>query len=766
MRQSERADRYAEAAARALENGAVRDDDGSIRLDGITLVRPDGTATYQLASVADDLALGHHSHHPRLGSPARTRRCSRESHTPSGASCPEVIHHGLLLGADGKKLSKRHGHSVGRRAAGGGGARGGSPRVPPRAWPSRARRVARRGPTRPARDRRDRGDVRTRRWRRSATRPSGWHVRFGARARLSRCVRSPSRCSSPCSVALGEEARPTLERLVGAPRAERRRGRRGRRARALRELKAVGGDLKTVRRALTGAERGPELWTVLAYLSGPRGAAAQPAAPRRGRRNRLGSVPSLGCGSTTRLRVQLVELPPPPTEIGMYVCGPTVYQRRPHRERPAVRGVLLDGPLAPGQRPRGEARPQHHRRQRQDLRRGSRGKRAARRRGIGVVSRRCRAVRARRGRRVSEGDRDDGRDHRADRRPRRAGITPIAVDGDVYFRVASFPGYGAAFRAAPRSDGGLRAEPAQGRPARLRALEGEQAGRGHRLGLTLGSRSSRLAHRVLGDGGARARARVLDPRRRARHRVPAPRERACAVAQRRPSVREDLGPQRDASLHRREDVEVARQRRDDPRRPRPLGHRDGARCSSSPPTGASHSTSRTRRWRRRQRRPRRCGTPCAASSAPRATGSGLRRRSRTTSTRRRRSRCFTTSPVRARSTSSGAGSRSSVSAGCRRRGRRARRGDEGSPSSGSRREPRGTTRRPTPQGRDPRRRVGSSATPQARSSSCRRRDQRSRLRPQSGARGASRTACGARALGRRAGGGDARVARRGARGRR
>src|SRR5439155_3076067 len=28
-----------------------------------------------------------------------------------GAELPEVIHHGLILGEDGKKLSKRHGHA-------------------------------------------------------------------------------------------------------------------------------------------------------------------------------------------------------------------------------------------------------------------------------------------------------------------------------------------------------------------------------------------------------------------------------------------------------------------------------------------------------------------------------------------------------------------------------------------------------------------------------------------------------------------------------
>ena len=51
--ESERGDLYVEAAGTALGNGAVRDDDGSVRLDGVTLLRPDGTATYQLATVAE-----------------------------------------------------------------------------------------------------------------------------------------------------------------------------------------------------------------------------------------------------------------------------------------------------------------------------------------------------------------------------------------------------------------------------------------------------------------------------------------------------------------------------------------------------------------------------------------------------------------------------------------------------------------------------------------------------------------------------------------
>jgi hypothetical protein len=62
----------------------------------------------------------------------------------------------------------------------------------------------------------------------------------------------------PQPVTLPEEARPTIERfgdLVGGEPRE-----------TIRELKAVGGDLRAVRLALTGSDRGPELWTVLHAL--------------------------------------------------------------------------------------------------------------------------------------------------------------------------------------------------------------------------------------------------------------------------------------------------------------------------------------------------------------------------------------------------------------------------------------------------------------------------------------------------------------------
>jgi len=61
VRQSERRARYAEAAERAVVTGsAVVDNDGAVRLAdvGTTLLRAEGTATYQLASIVDDLELG------------------------------------------------------------------------------------------------------------------------------------------------------------------------------------------------------------------------------------------------------------------------------------------------------------------------------------------------------------------------------------------------------------------------------------------------------------------------------------------------------------------------------------------------------------------------------------------------------------------------------------------------------------------------------------------------------------------------------------
>jgi hypothetical protein len=68
----------------------------------------------------------------------------------------------------------------------------------------------------------------------------------------------------------------------------------------------------------------------------------------------------------------------PDEEVGIYACGPTVYSRiHIGNARPFVVFSLLAASCARGLR--GEAGRQRHRHQRQDLRRGARGRRALRR---------------------------------------------------------------------------------------------------------------------------------------------------------------------------------------------------------------------------------------------------------------------------------------------------------------------------------------------------------------------------------------------------
>src|SRR5919202_5892072 len=95
VRQSERADRYLAAAETLGE-----------RFDGITLLRPDGTATYHLASVVDDMDFGI-THVVRGFDHRPNEALHRRLFEALGARPPEFVHHGLILGEDGKKLAKR-----------------------------------------------------------------------------------------------------------------------------------------------------------------------------------------------------------------------------------------------------------------------------------------------------------------------------------------------------------------------------------------------------------------------------------------------------------------------------------------------------------------------------------------------------------------------------------------------------------------------------------------------------------------------------------
>jgi glutamyl-tRNA synthetase len=266
LRQSERGELYATAVERAeTDGGASRDTDGSLRLGGVTLLRADGTATYQLATVVDDLDL--RITHVIRGSDHRpNEELQRRIARALGGELPAVIHHGLLLGDDGKKLSKRHGHAsvADLRDEG-------IPATAVRAYldeldlPVHDVRFDRARIGRLAID--------------AITAMSDEELATAADAPVSLArslrgartlveARAMARAIvAPDAVSLPAEAATTLERFAqlraGAPDGLDEAGARA----IVRELKAVGGDLRMLRLALTGAERGPELWTVVAALS-------------------------------------------------------------------------------------------------------------------------------------------------------------------------------------------------------------------------------------------------------------------------------------------------------------------------------------------------------------------------------------------------------------------------------------------------------------------------------------------------------------------
>jgi glutamyl/glutaminyl-tRNA synthetase len=267
VRQSERGALYADAAERALEAGAAtRDDEGALRLggDGTTLLRPDGTATYQLASVADDLdlritqVLRGSDHRPNLELHRRIARAI-------GGELPEVIHHGLLLGEDGKKLSKRHGHSSIAELRD-----EGFPPEAVRAYLSELGLPEHDVHLDLARLRRLAIDAIAALPDEELAAAAGAPldavpVLRGARSLVE--AREYARLvTDPAPADLREDAHPTLQRFaeLREPAPERLSPDE---ARAIvRELKAVGGDLRALRLALTGAATGPELAAVLAAL--------------------------------------------------------------------------------------------------------------------------------------------------------------------------------------------------------------------------------------------------------------------------------------------------------------------------------------------------------------------------------------------------------------------------------------------------------------------------------------------------------------------
>ena len=260
VRQSERFVRHREAAHLIGEP----DDDGALRFGHTTLLRPDGTPTYQLASAVDDVDFG--ITHVIRGADHRDNAPLQAAlFRALGAEPPEFVHHGLLLGPDGHKLSKRHGaasvadlREEGIPAA---AVRAyleelGLPRHDVHLDLARVRRLAIEAIAAMS-DEELAGEA-------------GAPVELAPALRGARDLAEAREWArsilAPEPAALPEGSAPTLDRFR-----ELREAANGSldpaQARALvRELKAVGGDLRALRVALTGRERGPELATVIAAL--------------------------------------------------------------------------------------------------------------------------------------------------------------------------------------------------------------------------------------------------------------------------------------------------------------------------------------------------------------------------------------------------------------------------------------------------------------------------------------------------------------------
>ncbi len=250
--QSKRAARHREAAHTIGEP----DTEGALRFGRITLLRPDGSATYQLASAVDDLDFG--ITHVIRGSDHRANAELQGSLIAAlGGTPPEYIHHGLLLGEDGHKLSKRHGaSSLGDLREEGIPAEAvrayldelGLPRHDVNLDLSRIKRLSIEALGRLSDD--------------ELAARVGVPVSVAPVLRGARDLREAREYAeqvlSPESVAV--DAPETLERLREL--VEGGVDPKG----IVRELKAVGGNLKAVRLALTGRERGPELAAVIAAL--------------------------------------------------------------------------------------------------------------------------------------------------------------------------------------------------------------------------------------------------------------------------------------------------------------------------------------------------------------------------------------------------------------------------------------------------------------------------------------------------------------------
>ena len=265
VRQSDRAGRHLEAA---------RDAGLPQRFEGVMLWRDEGPPTFHLASVVDDGDFGI-THVVRGSDHRANEELHAALHHALGTNPPQVIHHGLVVGGDGKKLSKRaEGATVASlRDAG---------------YPAEAVRAYLEELDLPKHDvhldldrirslsvdvlaQLDDDALAERVGVPAEAAPilRGAHDLVEARALARSVLDRPSNTVllSPETLERFVELRSKLPDVLGKDEAKS----------VVRELKAVGGNLRALRVALTGAERGPELWAVLRAL--PRDEALRRALP-------------------------------------------------------------------------------------------------------------------------------------------------------------------------------------------------------------------------------------------------------------------------------------------------------------------------------------------------------------------------------------------------------------------------------------------------------------------------------------------------------
>jgi glutamyl-tRNA synthetase len=245
VRQSGRAERHREVGAPL---GA--------RFEGVTLVRENGSPTYQLASVVDDIDFGI-THIVRGNDHRPNEALQRRLFEALGATPPEFVHHGLILGEDGRKLAKRApGATVASLRDAGIPAEAARayldelevPRHDVHLDLARVRRLSTEALAALSDD-----ELASRVGVPSSVAP----VLRGARDLVeARCYAELVLEPAEAKVDSPETLARFRELVEGGlePKA------------IVRELKAVGGDLKALRLALTGHERGPELAAVIAAL--------------------------------------------------------------------------------------------------------------------------------------------------------------------------------------------------------------------------------------------------------------------------------------------------------------------------------------------------------------------------------------------------------------------------------------------------------------------------------------------------------------------